>query len=185
MAGASRDSSPIGAAPLTPGSVVDRDIVVPGEQGGHRDDAGCYTRAATGDEATVRGGGSKDATRENCLPRHWMHQFLVPALPSAIRNHLCTATVTSAAFTTTVTSYDQVYLPSHSDLRHAKRWGTLDYRTGSFWLRDVGRGVGRDGAQSLSGSDTYNPLIYDYGLQPMAIVDLSTYPEIRARLTPQ
>ena len=111
--------------------------------------------------------------------RQWMRQYLLPVLPVAVRQHICTTIVTSATYGAAVTTEDVIYLPAHGDLGKLKKgWGVLDGRTGDFWLRDVGRGVARNGRNALANNDTYNPPVYSFGLQPMITVDLSTFPTV-------
>jgi hypothetical protein len=118
-------------------------------------------------------------TWETSTARHWMHQYLLPVLPGRVREHLCATLLESAAYSGSVTTQDYIYLPSHADLgKFPSRWGTLDGRSGSFWLRDVGRGNGRDGRLALAGNDSYNPMVYRYGLQPMVTLDLRTFPDL-------
>ncbi len=76
---------------------------------------------------------------------------MIGTFPGRLRDHLCVAVLESAAYFGPVTTQDYIYLPSHADLRKlSNRWGTLDGSSGSFWLRDVGKGVARDGRHALA-----------------------------------
>ena len=112
--------------------------------------------------------------------RAWMNSALLAALPDQIRSHMCQTHVQSRVLTQIVASDDWLFLPSSRELPLMKqRWGLLDGRPDSFWLRDVGLDVGQDGQRVLSGDTrTYNPTSYDYGIQVLASVSLQSFPSV-------
>jgi hypothetical protein len=118
------------------------------------------------------------------LARHWMNAHLLSALPEQVRTHMRQARVRSRLIDEILESEDWLYLPSRDDLPlMQKDWGTLDGRSVSFWLRDVGEGVGQSGRDVLSGyPDRYSPAIYNYGIQPLIDLDLNTFPKVRGML---